>query len=174
MPKIRHMSYSRYLFFKADTEWRRLSGLEKDRAKAQFAAVLEEHTDRMLINSYNLVGTRGDSDFLLWQISSSITDLSDLASRLRSTWLGQYLETPYSYLAMARPSPYVETHKHSDQTNRPALIEPRGDDYLFVYPFVKICKSIKIWAVFHFFKKQLSQSRHFFIRVSISMDGLTN
>ena len=137
MPKIRHMSYSRYLFFKADTEWRRLSGLEKDRAKAQFAAVLEEHTDRMLINSYNLVGTRGDSDFLLWQISSSITDLSDLASRLRSTWLGQYLETPYSYLAMARPSPYVETHKHSDQTNRPALIEPRGDDYLFVYPFVK-------------------------------------
>lgn len=137
MTKVRHVSYVRYLFFRADLEWRRLSDIEKGRAKSQFVSVVEESADRISTNSYNLVGTRGDADFLLWQISPSISDLSNLATGLRSTGLGKHLATPYSYLAMSRPSPYVEAHKHRGQTNQPGLIEPRGDQYLFVYPFTK-------------------------------------
>jgi chlorite dismutase len=42
--------------------------------------------------------------------------------------MGKYLSTPYSYLAMLRPSEYF---------GRPSEKEPVGSKYLFVYPFTK-------------------------------------
>ncbi len=129
--------YIRYLFYKAELAWRRLPEAEREQGRAQFAAVVEERSPAIMVNSYNLTGTRGDADFLLWQMASSVEELEELAGALRGTGLGKYLETPYSYLAMTRPSPYVAAHTHGGQTPRGGEVQPRGDAYLFVYPFVK-------------------------------------
>src|SRR6266852_2744649 len=54
--------------------------------------------------------------------------LSTLNEAGDKTELGKYLSTPYSYLAMLRPSEYFGRHSERD---------PVGSKYLFVYPFTK-------------------------------------
>src|SRR5438034_9665874 len=65
---------------------------------------------------------------MLWLITDSLDTIQKLHSDLLNTGLGKYLSTPYSYLAMLRPSEYFG--KSSDP-------EPAGSKYLFVYPFTK-------------------------------------
>jgi chlorite dismutase len=129
--------FIRYSFFKVDPYWRRLPGEERGGGKAQFAAVVDEMSSQLEVHSYNLMGTRGDTEFMLWQLAPSLESLQDLASGLYATGLGKYLSTPYAYLAMSRPSAYIGGHSHSGQSHQTGVIEPRGDPYLFVYPFVK-------------------------------------
>lgn len=129
--------FVRYSFYKVDPRWRRLPETQRDQGKAQFVAVVDEFSSQMEVNSYNLLGTRGDTDFMLWQLSPTLEALQELATSLYGTDLGKYISTPYSYLAMTRPSPYLGKHTHPSQTHRSGAIGPRGDAYLFVYPFVK-------------------------------------
>ena len=42
-------SYVKYTFFKADKAWRRLSEGEKAEGREQFGAILDEHSDRLMI-----------------------------------------------------------------------------------------------------------------------------
>jgi chlorite dismutase len=130
-------SFVRYSFLKAEPEWRRLPSLERERGRAEFEAVVEEFAQGMEIHSYSLMGTRGDVDFMLWQISPSLELLQELWSRAAGTGLGAYLTTPHSFLAMTRPSPYMGGHSHQGQTHHTGAIKPKGDPYLFVYPFWK-------------------------------------
>ena len=129
--------FVKYDFYKMDPQWRRLSVQEKQRHKDEFLAVVEELSASLSILPYSLVGIRGDCDFLLWKVAQSLEELQELAGRLWSTGLGQYLETPYSYLAMTRHSPYVGAHRHPGQEGTSAAIRQVGRKYLFVYPFVK-------------------------------------
>ena len=129
--------FVRYSFYKVDPRWRRLPEAQRDQGKAQFVAVVDEFSSQMEVNSYNLLGTRGDTDFMLWQLSPTLEALQELATGLYGTDLGKYISIPYSYLAMTRPSPYLGEHPHPSQAHRSGAIGPRGDAYLFVYPFVK-------------------------------------
>ena len=87
----------------------------------------------MDVRPYTTVGVRPDVDFFLWKLTDSYEDLGELATELNATPLAAYLETPYSYLAVARPSQYFE----NDRNRRPRRVVPRGAPYLVVYPFVK-------------------------------------
>src|SRR5690348_9783029 len=98
--------FVRYTFFKVDPEWRKLSSQERESAKRQFLASLYDNEGKISPRSYSLVGTRGDVDFMLWTITDSLETLQAFHSRLLKTELGTYLSTPYSYLAMLRPSEY--------------------------------------------------------------------
>lgn len=129
--------FVKYTFFKVLPEWRRLPEDTRKRSKEEFAAVVDEFASRMTINSYSLVATRGDVDWMLWKISPALELLQDLASQLNRTELGKYVTTPYSYLAMTRPSPYVGAHRHAGQEGVTGDIKPIGRKYLFIYPFVK-------------------------------------
>ena len=129
--------YVKYSFYKVAPEWRRLSDEVRERSKEEFAAVVDEFSSRITINSYSLVGTRGDVDFMLWKICPSLESLQELASQINHTELGKYLSTPHSYLAMTRPSPYVGQHRHAGQEGTGAALRPLGRSYFFVYPFVK-------------------------------------
>ena len=64
----------------------------------------------MSLNTYSLVGTRGDVDFMLWGVCPELEPINELAAQLNQTRLGGYLETPHSYLAMTRRSPYIDNH----------------------------------------------------------------
>lgn len=120
--------YVKYTFFKVDPAWRRLSPQERELSKKQFLSTLNETAEEIKPRSYSLVGTRGDVDFMVWTITDSLETIQTFHSDLRKTELGKYLSTPYSYLAMLRPSEYF---------GRPSEKEPVGSKYLFVYPFTK-------------------------------------
>ena len=119
--------FVKYTFFKVDPEWRRLSDDERQASKADFLNILKEN-ETLGVRCYSLVGTRGDADSLIWLITDSLDPIRQLHSELMKTSLGKYLSTPYSYLAMLRPSEYF---------GRPSDPEPAGSKYLFVYPFTK-------------------------------------
>jgi chlorite dismutase len=81
------------------------------------------------------VGFRADADFMVLLDSTSLDAHQELTARLLGTKMGRYLETPYSYLAMTRPSHYIGSHKHPGQEG--TAQEPPVCKFLFVYPFVK-------------------------------------
>ena len=119
--------YVKYTFFRLDAEWRRLPDDRRLASKDEFLGELKKY-EQLSPRSYSLIGTRGDADFMLWLITDSLDTIQKLHSDLLNTGLGKYLSTPYSYLAMLRPSEYF---------GKPSDPEPAGSKYLFVYPFTK-------------------------------------
>jgi chlorite dismutase len=125
----------RYAFYKLDPAWRRLTAERQASAKIEFGEALERYNGRLLLRPYGLVGIRGDTDFLLWQVAEDLDALVELQTALNRTDLGAYLSIPYSYLAMTRRSiyefPIDPTHEQR------LVIQPSTAKYLFVYPFIK-------------------------------------
>ena len=131
--------FVKYTFYRVQPEWRRLDANERAAGKNEFAAVAAEYADRVALNTYSLVGTRGDADFMLWGVSPELEPINELAAQLNQTRLGGYLETPHSYLAMTRRSPYIDDHRHEGQEGAGDAASMRivGRRYLFMYPFWK-------------------------------------
>jgi chlorite dismutase len=127
----------RFAFYKANADWRRLSAADRETARAEFAELIESWEQRMLLRTYSTIGTRGDCDVLIWQVSENLDHFSELAADINATELGAYLDTPYSYLSMTKHSMYVDEHVHEGQEGTRLTIAPGGSKYLFVYPFLK-------------------------------------
>ena len=128
-----------FILFKADPAWRRLPQKDRELGKVQFCQVATEwaHSGRMNVLSYTTVGTRPDTDFMLWRICYQLEDLQEMTTALLATELGQYLTTPHSLLAMTRRSTYIIEHQHEGQVDSRGQLRPGQYKYLFVYPFVK-------------------------------------
>src|SRR6266540_5196003 len=125
----------RYAFYKLDPAWRRLSTERQASAKIEFGETLERYNGRLLLRPYGLVGIRGDTDFLLWQVAEDLDALVELQTALNRTDLGAYLSIPYSYLAMTRRSIYEFPQEPAHDQR--LVIRPSAAKYLFVYPFIK-------------------------------------
>jgi chlorite dismutase len=126
-----------FIFYKVDPLWRRLPDEGRARGKKEFAEVVERSRKSIILNSYSLTGIRSDADFMLWRISESLEPIQHMSAELAETGLGNYVTTPYSYLAMTKRSMYVDQHEHEGSESSRAKIVPGGAKYLFVYPFVK-------------------------------------
>jgi chlorite dismutase len=129
--------YVNFAFYKIDPAWRRLPAEDRKRGKCQFLDVVKSYEQDLLVIAYSLVGIRGDCDFMLWRISYDLPKFQEMTAQLLATDLGQYLTTPYSFLAMTRRSTYVREHRHEDQEGTRLSLIPGKFRYLFVYPFVK-------------------------------------
>ena len=129
--------FVRFAFYKVDPAWRALETRQKYDARAELLDVVQRASDKMILRSYSTVGTRGDCDFLLWQVSYDMDDIHHLAGDINNTCLGRYLSLPYSYLAMTKRSVYVDKHVHEGQEGRMRVVRPTEARYFFVYPFVK-------------------------------------
>jgi chlorite dismutase/nitrite reductase/ring-hydroxylating ferredoxin subunit len=125
----------RYAFYKLDPAWRRLTSERQASAKLEFGETLERYHGRLLLRPYGLVGIRGDTDFLLWQVAEDLDALVELQTALNRTDLGAYLSIPFSYLAMTRRSIYE--FPADPQHEQRLVIQPSAAKYLFVYPFIK-------------------------------------
>lgn len=125
--------FVKFSFYRVDPSWRALAAEERERHKREICAAVESFSGRLQVRSYSLGGTRGDADFLLWQIGDGLEDIQELAAALMRTGLAPYLSMPYSYLAMTRRSVYLGP---KEGVRRSAL-HPSDSRYLFVYPFVK-------------------------------------
>jgi chlorite dismutase len=131
--------YVKFTFFRVMPEWRRLDLSVRDRQLAEFRDVVEDWTERCLVRCYSTVGTRGDVDFMLWQVNYDLSEIQQMASELLGTALAGWLTTPYSYLSMTKHSQYVEKYSgpSGDRFSRLALA-PGEHKYLFVYPLTKV------------------------------------
>ncbi len=130
--------YVKFTFFKVAPEWRRLDVGTRDRQKAEFAEVVETWRERNLVRTYSTIGTRGDTDFLVWQVSYELDDIQRMQGELLGTELAGWLSTPYSYLSMTKHSVYVEKYSGPGRDKFTRLSLAPGDHkYLFVYPLTK-------------------------------------
>ena len=124
--------YVAYTFYRVDRAWRRLPIEERIAGKEAFADVVERWADRFAhLRTYTCAGVRPETDFYLWKITERYQDLEELGAELNGTPLAGWLETPYSYLATTKASPYTQARK-------PRKIVPKGSPYLVVYPFEKV------------------------------------
>ncbi len=121
--------FVKYTFLKVDAAWRRLDAEERARHKREFMAACEDFASDRLLRAFSLVGTRGDADLLLLAQATNLERIHELHVVLAQSGLMQWCETPYSFLAMTKPSEY------SDESR--LEVRPAHAKYLFVYPFVK-------------------------------------
>jgi len=125
----------RYLFFKLDPAWRRLSMDRQIDQKVELGEAIRGFQAKSLLRSYSLMGTRGDVDFMLWQATEDLETLQALETAIFSTRLGAYLTTPYSYLAMTKRSIYDFPDVPEEESQ--ITVRPQDSKYLFLYPFLK-------------------------------------
>ncbi|HLL41096.1 MAG TPA: chlorite dismutase family protein [Rubrobacteraceae bacterium] len=149
--------YINYAFFKLDPEWRRLPEEERERGKEEFVRAAEEHSGRMLLRSFSLMGLRSDADFMMWRIGYDLDAFEGMTSALLKTGLGKYLNVTYSYFGLARRSIYVGEHTPGWENRR--YIIPGEGDYLFVYPFVKT----RAWYQLSLEERQRMMNEHMHI-----------
>jgi len=127
MPRERH--FVKYTFLKVDPAWRRLEDEERAEHKREFMAACEDFAAERLLRAFSTVGTRGDADLMLLAQATNLERIHEFHVVLAQSGLMKWCETPYSYLALTKPSEY------SDESR--LEVRPAHAKYLFVYPFVK-------------------------------------
>ena len=121
--------FVKYTFLKVDPAWRRLDEAERAQHKREFLAACEDFAGERLLRAFSLVGTRGDADLMLLSQATNLERIHEFHVVLGQSGLMKWCDTPYSYLALTKPSEY------SDESR--LEVRPAHSKYLFVYPFVK-------------------------------------
>ena len=116
-------------FLKVDPAWRRLDPADRAQHKREFLAACEDFAADHLLQSFSLVGTRGDTDLMLVAEAENLDRIHEFHVVLAQSGIMQWAQVPYSYLAMTKPSEY------SDESR--LEVRPAHAKYLFEYPFVK-------------------------------------
>jgi chlorite dismutase len=128
-PDMPERHFVKYTFLKVDPAWRRLDPDERAAHKREVIAACEDYAAERLLRAFSLVGTRGDADLLLLTQATNLERIHEFHVVLAQSGLMGWCETPYSFLAMTKPSEY------SDESR--LEVRPAHSKYLFVYPFVK-------------------------------------
>ncbi len=125
-----------FTFYRARPEWRALDESEKERSKQEFARVVKEFGETLLIHSYSLVGLRTNAEMMIWRIGRALDPFQEMTTQLNRTGLGKYLEATQSFLSMTKRSMYIDKDNPEHVEDRLHIV-PGKSKYLFVYPFVK-------------------------------------
>jgi chlorite dismutase len=121
--------FVKYTFLKVDPAWRRLDDADRAVHKREFLAACEDFAGDRLLRAFSLVGTRGDADMMVLTQATNLERIHEFHVVLAQSGLMKWCDTPYSYLALTKPSEY------SDESR--LQVRPAHAKYLFVYPFVK-------------------------------------
>ena len=118
-------------------ELRRAPAEDRLQLGKHLGALLERSGERMLTRTYSTIGTRADTDFLIWQVADDLPVILDWHAQFLASSLGGAFERPHSYLSMTMRSQYTNP-LHAGASSRETIRTDGGvDDYLFVYPMVK-------------------------------------
>lgn len=123
-------TFIKFSFFKIDPAWQRREEEERAQDKREFLAACEDYATDRPLRVYSTVGTRGDTDLLVVSQSPNLDHIHTFHVVLAQSGLARWASTPYSYLAMTKPSPY------SDSESRPEVMVSNRK-YAFIYPFEK-------------------------------------
>jgi len=121
--------FVKYTFLEMDPAWRRLDGTQREQGKRELIAACEDFADGHLLQSFSLVGTRGDAELLLIAEAENLERIHELHVIMAQSGLMKWASVPYSFLGMRKSSEYSE-----DERAVPRAFKGK---YVFVYPFVK-------------------------------------
>jgi chlorite dismutase len=121
--------FVKYTFLKVDPAWRRLPAAERAEGKREFIAACEDFGADHLLQSFSLIGTRGDCDLMVVAEAENLERIHEFHVVLSQSGLMKWCSIPYSFLGLRKTSEYSD-----DVRNIP---RPFRGKYLFVYPFVK-------------------------------------
>lgn len=121
--------FVKYTFLKVDPAWRRLPAEQRSTDKQEFLAACEDFGTDHLLQSFSLIGTRGDADLVLVAETENLDRIHDFHVVLQQAGLAKWCSTPYSFLGMRKSSEYSDEQRF--------VARPFTGKYLFVYPFVK-------------------------------------
>jgi chlorite dismutase len=154
-----------FTFFKLDLAWRRLPKDERERAKAEFAETYKRWATggKVICRSYSTVGTRADSDLMMWRISYELDAIQDMTGDLGKTALGAYFSPSASLLGMTKMSAYADKLNPDHEAARLRIVPGRAR-YIFVYPFVKT----RDWYLLRPHARQGIMDEHIFVGTKYS------
>ena len=121
--------FVKYTFLQVDPAWRRLDADERAEHKREFLAACEDFGTDHLLQSFSLVGTRGDADLMLVMEAENLDRIHEFHVVLAQSGLMKWAYQPYSFLGMRKSSEYSDDERMIPRRFR--------GKYLFVYPFVK-------------------------------------
>jgi chlorite dismutase len=121
--------FVKYTFLKLDPAWRRLPAEERSEHKREFLAACQDFAADHLVQTFSLIGTRGDADIMLVAEAENLDRIHEFHVVLGQSGISKWSEQPYSFLGIRKSSEYSDEQR----------VRPRGfhGKYLFVYPFVK-------------------------------------
>ena len=127
----------KFSFYRLRDEVRSAPEAERRALGGELARLIERSAASMLTRIYSTVGTRADTDFLVWQVNDELAPIQDWHAELLGSPLAAALERPHSFLSMTMRSVYSNP-LHEGIGGRDRLRADGGvADYLFVYPMVK-------------------------------------
>jgi chlorite dismutase len=121
--------FVKYTFLKVDPAWRRLPDAQRVQDKREFLAACEDFAQDHLLQSFSLIGTRGDADLMLVAECENLDRIHEFHVVLGQSGLAKWSQIPYSFLGMRKTSEYSDEQR--------TIPRPFRGKYLFVYPFVK-------------------------------------
>jgi chlorite dismutase len=121
--------FVKYTFLKTEPAWRRLDAEERAEHKREFLAACEDFGSDHLLQSFSLVGTRGDADLMLLAEAENLDRIHEFHVVLAQSGLSKWCTQPYSFLGMRKGSEYSDEQRLVPRSFR--------GKYVFVYPFVK-------------------------------------
>lgn len=138
-PDRAQRQFLNYAFYRLDPAFRRLPREEQAELKAEFQAAVEGWLEAppeagRILRSYSTVGTRSETDFMLWRMAFDLRDFQEAQARINRSRLGGYLTQPHNFISMQKRSQYVNRIEGSGHGLE---LLPGQGSYLFVYPFVK-------------------------------------
>ena len=133
----RGVQFVKFSFYRVGDGVRAADETQRLAVAKRLASMLERSGERMLTRLYSTVGTRADTDFLVWQVVDDLDVLTGWHAELLGSPLATALERTHSFLSMTMRSMYTNpVHEGAEQRDR--LRNDGGtSDYLFVYPMVK-------------------------------------
>jgi chlorite dismutase len=121
--------FVKYTFLQVDPAWRRLPDEERAEHKREFLAACEDFGSDHLLQSFSLVGTRGDADLMLVMEAENLDRIHEFHVVLAQSGLMRWATQPYSFLGLRKASEYSDEQR--------SVARRFSGKYLFVYPFVK-------------------------------------
>ena len=121
--------FVKYTFLQVDPAWRRLPAAERAEGKREFIAACEDFGADHLLQSFSLIGTRGDCDLMLVAEAENLDRIHEFHVVLAQSGLMKWSRTAYSFLGLRKTSEYSEDERQVPRAFR--------GKYLFVYPYVK-------------------------------------
>ena len=94
--------FVKYTFLKLDPAWRRLDGELREADKREFMAACDDFADGHLLQSFSLVGTRGDAELLLVSEAENLDRIHEFHVVLAQSGLMKWAQIPTRSSACAR------------------------------------------------------------------------
>ena len=120
-----------FIFFRVNSDWRKLPDDKKKIYKVEFEAVFSEYSANMLLFSYSLVGFDSKADLMFWRIGDSLDLIQEMTAKLYRTRFGSFLEPADNYLSVTKKMMFISPDDHPTGEDR-YHVRAGEKKYLFI------------------------------------------